>query len=377
MTNIFIMKNNRISPELKSLINEKSGLCVSMIIPLHEIPSFKKLDSIVVDHAINKLRAQMEPAYDQQIVNEFIEKVKYLKDDVRNINGVKGLGVFMSEKVFHTETFPFDVKERVHVGPSFEVRDVLYKQLFLKEYYVLSLTGHVVRLYKGQAWELTEIEDHNFPAEFIETEFAIPVLENQGDNASKTMKRHKSEIMESPKAFFNVLDKKLLDYVNEQGILVITGVEKELSAFETSTSYPERIKCKVPGNYENGSSLELGKICYDAVKGYQTKSEKKIVESLAELFGRQLVAIGIQDVWRNAKSGKGNVLVVERDLSLPGFVTDDEYHLWLSPPLDNHRIVTDTVDDVIETVIEKNGDVVFVENGTLKEYNGIAMITRY
>jgi hypothetical protein len=77
-------------------------------------------------------------------------------------------------------------------------------------------------------------------------------------------------------------------------------------------------------------------------------------------------------------SGKGNVLVVEKDLSIPGFTAeDDPYHLRLQPPTGQHRILTDAVDDLIELVLEKNGEVRFVGNGMLARFNGIAMINRY
>jgi hypothetical protein len=371
------MKNNTISPTLKALIAEKADVCVSMIIPLHEIPSFKKMDTIVVDHAISKLRALMEPVYDANIVKEFIEKIKYLKDDIKYINGVKGIGIFISEKTFHTETFPFEVKEKIHAGTSFEVRDLLYREIHLREYLVLSLTGHEVKLYKGRGTTLKEVQDKNFPAVFYEHDYAAPVLEQQVENQSQTMKRHKSEIMESTKSFHNTMDKKLLDYLHGDQALLITGTEKEMASFEAVTVHRDKIKGKITGNYEQYNFAELETKCCDAMQKIQHESEQQIISSLNELFGKELVAIGIRDVWRNAKSGKGNVLVLEKDLMIPGFLADDEYQLWLSPPKEKHRIITDAVDDVIESVIEKNGKVVFVEDGSLKEFAGIAMINRY
>ncbi len=110
------MKNTQLSSELKNLIAEKSNVCVSLVIPLHQMPLFKKIDSLVVDHAIRKLQALMSPRYDAPLVKEFIEKVKYLKDDIRYINGVKGIGIFMSENTFYTTTFPFEVQERIHAA---------------------------------------------------------------------------------------------------------------------------------------------------------------------------------------------------------------------------------------------------------------------
>jgi hypothetical protein len=55
----------------------------------------------------------------------------------------------------------------------------------------------------------------------------------------------------------------------------------------------------------------------------------------------------------------------------------DDNQLYLDAPAVLHHIVTDAVDDLIEMVLEKNGRVTFVDNDMLKDYNRIALITRY
>src|SRR5688572_5745403 len=119
------MKNRNISPELKELINSKSKLCISMIIPLNNIPSFKKINSIVTDHAIEKLEDLLNQGYEASLVNQFISKLKNFEDNIKNINGVKGIGIFISSEIFRIVTFPFEVIEKIFAGESFEIRDVL------------------------------------------------------------------------------------------------------------------------------------------------------------------------------------------------------------------------------------------------------------
>ncbi len=370
------MKNPTVSPVLKNLISERSDLCVSMIIPLHELPSFKKMDTIVVDHAIAKLKALMEPSYPPDIVTEFIGKISYLKDDVKRVNGMKGIGIFMSDKTFHTETFPFEVQEKIQAGPTFEVRDLLYKEIQMREYLLLSLTGFEVKLFRGKLNHLSEVTDNNFPASVREAEFAEQATINQEANSTQKLSI-KTELSESSRAFYNVLDKKLMEYFQSEEVLLLAGVEKEIAWFESGTIHKDRIKGRINGSYDHYNMHELENKAWECMQQFTNETQKEIVSSLNELFGRQLVSVGIRDVWRSAMTGKGNMLVVEKDLMIPGFVGDDEYQLWLSPPKEKHNIITDAVDDIIEKVVEKNGKVMFVENGTLVEFAGIAMINRY
>jgi hypothetical protein len=68
---------------------------------------------------------------------------------------------------------------------------------------------------------------------------------------------------------------------------------------------------------------------------------------------------------------------VEKDYKSPGFTESGSNELYLRPPQKAHRILADAVDDIIECVLEKNGQVFFVEDGMLKDYQRIALITRY
>jgi signal peptidase I len=78
---------------------------------------------------------------------------------------------------------------------------------------------------------------------------------------------------------------------------------------------------------------------------------------------------GVRDVWATAKLGKGLTLLVEKDYHAVGYVDpSNEVKLYLNPPLMKHQVITDAVEEIISTVIEKKGDVVVVENGMLEEH---------
>ena len=69
--------------------------------------------------------------------------------------------------------------------------------------------------------------------------------------------------------------------------------------------------------------------------------------------------------------------MVEKDYCKPGFVGEDINRLYLHPPLKPHKTLADAVDEIIETVLEKKGKVYFTDNDLLKDYERIALITRY
>jgi inosine-uridine nucleoside N-ribohydrolase len=78
---------------------------------------------------------------------------------------------------------------------------------------------------------------------------------------------------------------------------------------------------------------------------------------------------------------KGKLLVIEKNFKYAAehFMGSDATNKIFKAiePYNKFSYIKDAVDDIIEKVLENGGDVEFVENGLLKEYNQIALIQYY
>lgn len=370
------MKNKRINGELKELMNQKGSVCLSVILPLNAQPSKQEIDQINISHVFEKaekllLARVKKPAALQKKLNELRGKIKLG-------NGAGGLGVFVSDNLARIVYFPFEVSERIVLGGSFETRDVLYKQLAARMYLVLSLSLDEVRLYKGYGSIIEEVKDKKFPAAYSDTyEYSKPSRGHSHGYALKGFEKDKSAINGIRlQSFYHVLDQRLNDYLDAGTPLILTGVKKDLGYFEKVTKHHSNIIGKAAGNFHG----DLGKLSARAagiMRRYEEKEQRKLLASARELVGNGLLTSGIREVWKDAKTGKGRILLVEKDFMKPAFTGKDEFRLLLRPPQGKHQVITDAVDDVIETVMEKNGEVVFVDNGQLRDFDSIALINRY
>ena len=118
-------------------------------------------------------------------------------------------------------------------------------------------------------------------------------------------------------------------------------------------------------------------MAWPVMRSHLNNERVQLIKEFNEKIGMNLGVSGIQDIWSAAKEGKAFKLLVEKDYRCPGFVDRDEYYLYLRPPQKPHKVLADAVDDIIEMVLEKNGHVFFTDNGMLKDYQRIALITRY
>ena len=101
-----------------------------------------------------------------------------------------------------------------------------------------------------------------------------------------------------------------------------------------------------------------------AGRSQKAVSERKTVSTVGE-------------VWRLAHQGRGRLLLVEEDFHFPARVDESGQHITQADDATAPDVIDDAVDEIIETVLAKQGEVVFVENGSLQEHQRIVLILRY
>jgi len=118
-------------------------------------------------------------------------------------------------------------------------------------------------------------------------------------------------------------------------------------------------------------------LVWNRVMNYLKEENEKIFRQFAEATGTGSAVYGIENVWESAQEGKGLILLVEKDFSQPAFIGNNKFKLFLHPLVSEHKTITDSVNDVIEIVLEKGGKVVFMDNGELRDFSKIGLLLRY
>jgi hypothetical protein len=277
--------------------------------------------------------------------------------------------------------FPFPVEEKVMVGDSFEIRDLLYKQDYGLPYLALSVTKKGIRLFHGSWKELEEITDEHFPVKYEEEYTYNPPSRSTsyaGQAHVKDFERDKTVLEEIRyKDFYRKTDALLGNYRTANNPVILLGGEEELAWYENVTDHKKYIVGKVHGNYDHLSLTGLAGITWPVIYDHLQQERRKLMDEFIEKTGWEKAISGIRESWHAASQGRALQLLVEKDYRVPGFVGKDDNQLYLDAPAVLHHIITDAVDDLIEMVLEKNGRVTFVDNDMLKDYNRIALITRY
>jgi hypothetical protein len=375
------MKYNLRGEDLLALQKAKGNICISIIVPTHRTSPDRKIDKAEVENAIDKAKQLLQFKYPRKDIKSLLQSLDDQLKDIDFIHNTEGLGLYISSEVKLLVHFPFPVMEKIMVDDNFEIRDLLYKINYDQPYYVLMLTEKIARLFEGSWNNLFEIKEDHWPLKY-EDEYAYskPVRSSSfaGHAHVKMFEKDKSELEAIRfENFYRQLDRGLDTYLRKNTSLIILAPEKESSWFEKVSKHKENIIHKVNGSYSYNNLKSVSDIVWPVMYEHLQSERNQLINEFKEMIGGHRGLSGIQNVWEAAKEGKAFKLLVEKDYRCPGFVTDNDYNLYLRSPKAVHKILPDAVDELIETVLQENGKVYFTDNDLLKDYSRIALITRY
>ncbi len=360
---------NNVAP---ALINQKVYPAISIILPVH--PQFPeiKTDSEHMIAVFRNIEAQLDARYGKEITETMMEKVKNTVSKIPATHLSQSLLIFVSPEIEKVLSLPYAVIEKIIVDDSFEVRDLIYASQKNKNYLLLMISQNHVKTFSGDLFRLTSLEypgmpenirdawhEHSFPGwDYLDTK----AFEEKN---LRTYLRFIDEVIE------NVL--KQSDYP-----VVVMGDVKLLGYFRQNTRNSKRIVGYVEGNYEHSSLPEIKEKAATVINELNKAEVERALTQLAAAASRDTFSAGLTEVWRSAAEGKGRMLLVEKDYRQSARRGADEFTIVPADTENNpHNIMSDAVDDLIELVLRKNGEVVFVDNDALKLYNRIALINRF
>ena len=367
--------------DVYQMLAQKGNLCVSIVIPTHRFIRERNYDRKAIRDNLLKAKDLLKhSAWDKEKIQQLNVRLDQALDKIDYLRLQEGLVILISPEVSRIFLLPVRVKEKIIISKTFEIRDLLYYAQFLKTYYMLTVSKKKIRLLKGEGQDLQEITNNDFPRTYVEEyEYARPSLGSSSGNGLKDFERDKSILQHiRQNSFLKKADDAVDKYLKSDIPLFVAGVGEQIANYEHVTHHLSNIAGKISGNYDHDAVHPLAEIAWKKMQGSIKASHWKMLIQLQESVGRGLAADGICDVWMAAHEGKGLTLLVEKDYQIAVYADPtDMSKVFLNPPSGKYEIITDAVEKVTETVIEKGGNIVIVENDELENYNRIALLLRY
>lgn len=341
---------------------------VSIILPFEPVMSLKSELHYQLKIVSEKVESQLLANYPREKAMPVIVRLQNLIRHLDFNTRKKGLAIFVSpitEKVFYLD---IPVNEKIIIGESFEIRDLVYCKKQLVQYLVLQLSGESSKIYLGDCSKFTLIKS-DVPQNVHAYERDMP--EKTGNFSDP--EEHKEILLDN---FLHHLDQGFTLILKAYPLPVfVMGPEKVLGYFKKLTRNGKSLVQFIHGNYLYASETEIREVMKPYLNNWREIKERAYLLQIEQAMSEKKLESGIKEVWKAATHKNCRLLLVEKDFmyaahqgSEPDSIDNEDFSL------DNPFYIKDAVDDIMEKVLVAGGDVEFVDNEALKEYGHITLI---
>jgi hypothetical protein len=358
--------------EIRLLQQNKTYPALTISLPTHRTAPDNRQDPIRVKNLVTQATNRLLGEFSKRDIDPLLIRLEQLTESIDYRYTLDGIVLCVGCDFARSFHVPFALKERVVVDTSFFTRDLVFAMNRTPRYWTLVLSEQPTRLFECSRDTFIEIRDGEFPMshEGPGGEQSLP----GGVGVNRSAYRD-----EQHRQFFRQVDTALKPFMADDPLpLAIVGVDRYLAFFDEVTSYRASIATTLTGSHTNTPPHELGKLVWPLVEvNLVEKRRRAMSEELDTAINERKVVSTIGEVWRLANEGRGSHLLVEEDFHFPGRV--DQTRMRLTPADDRGEgdVIEDAVDEVIETVLSKQGKVTLVNNGELEAHQRIALILRY
>jgi hypothetical protein len=349
----------RLSKEVKMLLQSYSDPCISIVLPIDDLSANQKADKLLLLQLIKKTAHILKQSYPAKAPTLIQELERMLKQMTFGRND-HGIGLYVAEGVSLTLTFPFQVSENIMIDKNFRLQEPLLLSQYSFPYHVLYVNEHEARLYDGKLKQLVQMKNHHFPmineVEEYEYQTASRSTSFAGNAHVKSFEKDKGSIKKiRHEDFLHDADELLDVYIKSSQLLVVCGTKRNVAAFFNISRHKNKITAFLEDNIDHYKEKQFEDLVWKSVEKFVEEKTLSELHDCIEKFGKDLVEKGIRSVSKAVNEGRGNILFIESS-----FETAD------------HK-----VNNIIKTMLEKEGRVVFVADDTLQKHDCMLLVTRY
>ena len=259
--------------DLKTLYQEREGVCVSIYMPTN--PSETETDqgriqlkNLLAEAEKHLLAAGLRVPDAQKLLNP---AQKFLWDKHFWRHQDEGLALFLSAGAFYYYRLPYLFEAQAVIAGRFHIKPLLPLLADDGQFFILALSQNQVRLLQGTRHSIREVDIAEIPASLTETMMAdgpeIQLQFHTKSGASGNGRRmaifhgHGAADKQSRtniRRYFRQINNGLSDWlVNEHAPLLLAGVDHLLPLYKEVNSYPHLIEEVITGNPETLRAEEL------------------------------------------------------------------------------------------------------------------------
>lgn len=278
-----------------------------------------------------------------------------------------GLAIYVNLAVDRMFQLPVQVTTRALVEGTFATRVLLTALHRMPPHVLLVLQPTCAHVYHGADGRLRSVAHRD-----LFRGSGAPRLPRTGEPATEELSEDVTE------GFLRAVDTLLGSYRAEHpSPLVLGGAPHLLDRFCAISRNLGRLAGRVPPD-RSQTGVDLARSSSEVVESYLRSRRDEALHQLRHALGSRPgdVARGMADCWRAVHHTSPGMLLVEQDYVSPGRPSDYGTRERQDGDREDRRAVHDLVDDLMEAVIMRGGQLALVESGDLADHGRVALVSR-
>ncbi|HZG00305.1 MAG TPA: hypothetical protein VEY71_04845 [Chitinophagales bacterium] len=352
---------------LNQLKNVTSACCVTIVMNTHRTKPDNLQDPIRLKNLVREADQRMQTETSKDIAKAVSAKLHALVDEINHDYNLDGLALFVNEDMAVYERLPVTVQDRVVIHSTFATRDLLRALHEQESYYVLVLSRERARMIEASNDKVVAELTGAFPIDNTEQ-----ITHDRTDYARD---KDADRLIEQ---FFNIVDKAVQQVRSTKPLPVVLYTEERNHAFymnvcDNKASVIGHVLLKQVNERATAVVADAWPVVHEANRAANQKRMDELRNAPNGTF-----LSDVNDIWRAINEGRGKTLFVKKGFIQPGRINGDVVETVEDvATADRIGLVDDLVDEMIELNTRFGGDAVFLSDGELADFQGLALVTRY
>ena len=347
---------------------ERNTPCVSISLNTHRSRPNTEQDKILLKNLLKEAHDRVSKEYDKKTVANLLKKIDSVRERIDINANLDSLHIFLSNDTEEIVRSPWEASNnRVSISTQFAIRPLIKAYNRSEPYLIMVLSQKQVILYEAvNDGIIQEVKNEDFP--LTENIPATLYPEKLGDA---------KYVDDLTRNFFNRIDKGLVK-VNQATDLncVVVTTEDNYNKLMQVADKPNIYHGYVSVNTLKLAPHQVVKETWKFVEKLQSKRRGEAIEEVKKAISQGNVLTDLQEIYRAAIDGRGDLLVVHQNFRQSVVMNDDGSFELVDDP-STPGAIDDITSKIAWEVISKKGRAIFTEQEELKDLGEIVLKTRY
>jgi len=354
--------------KLEKLTAEKSNPCVTISLNTHRTHPENTQDAIALKKLCDEAEERLVREFGKRPIALLLDKLELIPSEIDENHNLDSLHIFLSNttKEIFKSTWPAK-DDKIYISDSFALSSLIKSINRSIDYLILVVSQGGVKMF--------EATNDSVVSEILNDYFPFAGNPHFNTEPSKISDPKASDNM--VREFLNKVDKaavKMYYQTNYNCVVICTddNYSRLLQVADKPDIYAGHDKI----DYNHQASQQIAEQAWEIMKKEQTKREQTAIDEMKEAVGYNKAVSGLSEIYKAAKEGRGDLLLVHNDFSQAVKMTGDT-SFKLVDDATQPGVIDDITSEIAVEVISKKGRVVFTNLDEMKELGDVVLKTRY